>query len=34
MCMIKLCMLKIIIMRIDLKHSLHKSKYVITVRIP
>ena len=31
--MITPCMLKII-MRIDLKYLLHKSKYVISARIP
>ena len=33
MCMITPSMLKIIIMRIDLKYFLHKAKYMITVRI-
>ena len=33
MCMITPCMLKIIIMRIDLEYFLHKAKFVITVRI-
>ena len=34
MCMITPCMLKIIIMRIDLKHFLHKGKYIITAHMP
>ena len=34
MCMITSCMLKIIIMRIDLKYFFHKGKYIITARMP
>ena len=34
MSMIKPCMLKIIIMRIDLKYFLHKGKYIITASKP
>ena len=32
--MITSCMLKTIIMRIDLKYFLYNAKYVITARIP
>ena len=34
MCMITPCMLKIIIMTIDLKYFLHKGKFIITARVP
>ena len=34
MCMIRPCVLQIIIMRIDLKYLLHISEYVITLRMP
>ena len=34
MCMIRPCMLQIIVMRIDLEYLLHKSEYVITSCMP